>query len=114
MTHPTRRYRFAQALAGAALCSALLSVGTAHGALNAGVDVLPDTGRVIPAADGLDKSVFVNLRNTANTAKAATQPVPEPTEYVFLAGGLLILWVSLRWKECARRSGKAPRSRLKR
>lgn len=161
MTHPYRRYRFAQALAGTALWSALLSVSSpAHGALDASVDRSPGTGHRIAASDAsniesfmrsrelidfsgvlglanpssfshpespsgialdLDTAVFVNrglrltrdfseFRNdpgivgTRTVATAATQSIPEPTEYMLLAGGLLILWAVLRWKSRARRS----------
>ena len=125
----------------------LLSVNIAHGAPNASLDVSPDTGHAIPAADTsfagslkprepIDFSgvaspasptnassisqahEFAQLRaelavaNTADTTAAAT-PIPEPTEYMLLAGGLLILWGSLRWKNRTRRPVNAPRSRLK-
>lgn len=108
------------AWSGVVLCSAPLSIGTAHGALNSSVDVVPGTGRGIPAGDRLDKSVFASLRhsagtaNSANTANTATQPAPAPTEYMLLAGVLLILWGILRWKHRARRSVYTPRSRPKR
>ena len=52
------------------------------------------------------------VANTADTTTAAT-PIPEPTEYMLLAGGLLILWGSLRWKNRTRRPVNTPRSRLK-
>jgi len=55
-----------------------------------------------------------DVAKAANTAKIAPQLIPEPTEYMLLAGGLLILWGVLRWKNRARRTFNARRSRLKR
>lgn len=52
--------------------------------------------------------------DTASTSNPAAPPIPEPTEYMLLAGGLLILWAVLRWKNRARRTVNAPRSRPKR
>ena len=134
----------ARALVAVALWSALLTVGAAHGAVNVSVDMLPDSARGTPAGDAssigsfshlgspsgltfiLDRSESVDrgLSYTHDLAEApldlavvnaAAHPIPEPTEYMLLAGGLLILWGALRWKNRARRPfNRPPRSRLKR
>jgi len=149
MTYPFRGCLFARArararaLAAVALWSALLSVGTSHGAVNGSVDMSPDSAHGTPAGDArsigsfshlgspsglafiLDRSESVDrgLSHTHDLAEvrldlavvsAAAQPIPEPTEYMLLAGGLLILWGALRWKNRTRRPFNAPRSRLKR
>ena len=148
MTYPFRCCFFARAraraLAAVALWSALLSVGTAHGAVSGSVDMSPDSAHGTPAGDAssigsfshlgsrsglafiLDRSESVDrgLSYTHDLAEApldpavvnaAAQPIPEPTEYMLLAGGLLILWGALRWKNRARRTFNGlPRSRPKR
>ena len=133
MTYPYRRRRFAQAPAVAgvwwALLSMLFSVNIAHGAPNASLEPIDFSGRASrasatsPASPANPSTIsraheFAKHRaelavaNTADSTTAAI-PIPAPTEYMLLAGGLLILWGSLRWKNRTRRPVNAPRSRLK-
>ena len=132
MTYPYRRCRFARASTAVslwwalqwALGSMLLSVNIAHGAPDASlkppretVDFSGPASPTNPSSSSQARELAqlrteLAVANTADTTTAAT-PIPEPTEYMLLAGGLLILWGSLRWKNRTRRPVNTPRSRLK-
>ena len=77
------------------------------GLVHRGLSHTPDVAKI---RDDLGVGVAAT---TATTAITATPPIPEPTEYRLLAGGLLILWGALRWKNRSRRIVGMPRSRWK-
>ena len=82
----------------------------ASGLVNRGLSQTPGVAKV---RDDLAVVNAATTATTATTADTATQPIPAPTEYMLLAGGLLILWGALRWKNRARPLVDMPRSCLK-